>query len=170
MNFINLLFTHGYINGGVASVASAGVGVVLIMLTISLLALASRVLFALAAYHDACAKSNPDAVMWGLLIGFLGLIPGIIYLCVRNSSRSFVACPNCGFRHYFYDMNCPRCGAPNQNSTQNANPMAAQQAHRAKVLFIIAIVLTGVVILTAIVCVVSFAANIFSVSGNSIYY
>lgn len=149
-------------------VASVGVGVLFLIMIVSLLALAARVLFALAAYNDACAKANPDALMWGLLTGFLGLIPGIIYLCIRNSSRNDIVCPSCGFRHYFYDAVCPRCGAPNQPQ-QNRNPLAGEQARRAKLFLTIAAALTGVVILAVIVCVV-FVVGISSFGGNAFYY
>lgn len=160
MERLGLLFAYGYINGEAVPVASAGIGVLYLVLLTGMVTVACRVLFGLAAYYDANAKLNPDAVMWGLLIGFLGLIPGIIYLCVRNSSRSFTVCPNCGLRHYFYDMNCPRCGAPNHVPAQYNNPMAAQQAHRAKVLLIVALVLIGVVILASAVFAVGVTTRI----------
>ena len=160
MERLGLLFAYGYINGEAVPVASAGIGVLYLVLLTGMVMTACRVLFGLAAYYDANAKLNPDAVMWGLLIGFLGLIPGIIYLCVRNSSRSFTVCPNCGLKHYFYDMNCPRCGAPNHVPAQYNNPMAAQQAHRAKVLLIVALVLIGVVILASAVFAVGVTTRI----------
>lgn len=70
-----------------------------------------RVLFAAAAYNDAKSKLNQNAMMWGLLIGFIGLIPGIIYLCVRNNSESkFILCRKCGFTYLRSSMNCPKCG------------------------------------------------------------
>jgi Oxygen-sensitive ribonucleoside-triphosphate reductase len=150
------------------AVASVGIGVLFLIMVVSLLALAARVLFALAAYNDACAKANPDALMWGLLVGFLGLIPGIIYLCIRNSSRNYIMCPNCGFRHYFYDAVCPRCGAPNQ-PPQNRNPLAGEQVRRAKLFLTIAVALTGVALLAVIVCMV-FVVSISSFGGNSFYY
>ncbi|MGX8701344.1 hypothetical protein [Caproiciproducens sp.] len=138
------------------------------MILVSLPALAARVLFALAAYSDACAKANPDALMWGLLIGFLGLIPGVVYLCIRNSSRNYLVCPNCGFRHYFYDAVCPRCGAPNQPQ-QNRNPLAGEQARRAKLFLTIAVALTGVTILAVMVFTV-FVVSVSSFGGNAFYY
>ncbi len=168
MNLRNSLFSYAYTNGGTVTVASVGIGVLFLIMIVSLLALAARVLFALAAYNDACAKANPDALMWGLLIGFLGLIPGIIYLCIRNSSRNDIVCPNCGFSHYFYDAVCPRCGAPNQ-LPQNGNPLAGQQVRRTKRFLTIAVALTGAAILGVIACVI-FVVSISSFGRNSFYY
>ncbi|MBW7572892.1 glycyl radical enzyme family protein [Caproiciproducens faecalis] len=139
------------------------------MMIVSLVMLAVRVLFGLAAYHDASSKSNPDATMWGLLVGFLGIIPGIIYLCIRNSSGNYLLCPNCGFKHYLYDAACPRCGAPTQAPAQNINPLAAQQARRARLFLTIGIVLIGITVLAAVVCFVGFIASV-SVRSHGIYY
>lgn len=47
--------------------------------------LAERILVALAAYHDALSLGRQDeSLFWGLLIGFLGFIPAMIYLVVRS--------------------------------------------------------------------------------------
>lgn len=170
MNIINLLFTNGHMGGRTDTLIISGIGVILMITLMGLLTVAQRVLFALAAYHDACSKSNPDAVMWGLLIGFLGFIPGIIYLCVRNSSRRFTICSNCGCSHYAYDINCPRCGAPNQNPLESMNPFAAQQAHRAKGMLTAAIIMIGAEIILGIICAVSFTMSVFSMAGSSVIY
>ena len=173
MNIINLLLFRSYVFGGTtgsdAAMVTAGIGFVIMISVLGLIYIAERVLFAFAAYNDARAKSNPDAVMWGLLIGFFGLIPGIIYLCVRNSGRNFVVCPNCGCSHYFGDMNCPNCGAPNQAS-QYANPFAAQQAHKARVQLTVAIVLIGIGVVVTIIGVFVFVATVFSYAGSTICY
>lgn len=137
---------------------------------LALISLAVHILLGLAAYDDARAKSNPDAVMWGLLIGFLGLIPGIIYLCIRNSARGYTVCTNCGFGHPATDLNCPKCGAPNPVATQNINPFAAQQAHRAKVLFIVALVLLGVTVLVSLVIGIQILTAVFYSAGNGMYF
>lgn len=175
MNGLDLLVSRWGTVGGAdstASIAFSGIGISIIFLAclLSIIGIAERVLLGLAAYNDARAKSNTDAVMWGLLVGFLGLIPGIIYLCIRNSARRYTVCQNCSFAHDATDPNCPKCGAPNPVSEQYMNPFAAQQAHRAKVQFTVALVLIGVGVLAAIVIGISFAAAVFSVTGNSIYY
>jgi ribosomal protein L37E len=109
--------------------------------------IAVRVLFAMAAYNDALSKMNQNALMWGLLIGFVGLIPGIIYLCVRNNSASkFILCRRCGFTYFRGYMNCPKCGEPNLNG-QDLNPLSEQQRKRAEKLCIAAGVLIALEIL-----------------------
>lgn len=142
------------------SVISASFGLIAAICLISLAGVAERVLLGLAAYNDARSKSNPDAVMWGLLVGFLGLIPGIIYLCIRNTVRNYTICPNCGCSHLASDFNCPRCSAPNPYCGQNLNPLAARQAHQAKVQFTIAMVLVGVIVIASVFAGLSFAATI----------
>lgn len=174
MNGLDLLLsrweTIGGSDGPTSILFSTGVSIVYLMTILCLIGIAERVLFALAAYNDARAKSNPDAIMWGLLVGFLGLIPGIIYLCIRNSAKGYTVCTACGCAHVATDSNCPKCGSPNPVSSQFLNPLAAQQAHQAKVLFTIAFVLVGVGILAAIVFGISFITAVFSVMGNRIYY
>ena len=171
MNALNLLFSRGGMIGGADGptsimVKSTGLSIVLIFAIVSLLGITERVLFAVAAYNDACAKSNRDAVMWGLLIGFLGLIPGIIYICVRNSGHEFVNCPACGFVHSTRDSNCPKCAAPNPICDQNANPLAAQQQHRAKILFTVALVFLGVAVLASVAMFVCFVVSMTFFAGN----
>jgi heme/copper-type cytochrome/quinol oxidase subunit 2 len=169
MNMMNLLFLGSNIIGGAdgptSIMVTSGFEFAALALVLCLVGLAERVLFAVAAYNDACSRDNSDAVMWGLLIGFLGVIPGIIYLCVRNSGRSFATCQNCGCSHYAGDHNCPRCGAPNQTQ-QFVNPLAAQQAHRAKVLMWIALVLLAISLVVTIVGIMIFAANIYSIANG----
>lgn len=127
-----------------------------------LLLLAERILFALAAYHDALGKGNPDALVWALLIGFLGLIPGIIYLCVRSSGRKMIACPKCGFLHYAADFCCPSCGEPNPAPDRSQNPEAARLAARAKNELIAAVVVIGAGILIVTACILFLVAGAFS--------
>ena len=153
-----------------SSAFSVAFGIISLFSILALLGIAQRILSACAAYYDARSKCNKDAVMWALLIGFLGLIPEIIYLCVRNSGRNFVICTNCGLNHSAYDTNCRRCGAPNQNSSQFMNPLAANQAHRAKVLLITALVLIGVGFITAIVGFFLIGSNMADFAGGYVYY
>lgn len=118
---------------------------------LGLAGLAARILFGLAAYNDAMSKNNQEAVMWGLLIGFLGLIPGIIYLCIRNSQQRSVCCPKCGYWHRPFDPVCPRCGQPTQPMQQPMNPYMQVYASKAKKQLIAALICLGSVIVIAIV-------------------
>jgi Ca2+/Na+ antiporter len=119
--------------------------------------LIARVLFAMAAYYDACSKMNPNAVMWGLLIGFLGLIPGIIYLCIRNDTgRGPINCPKCGILYHSGYHNCPQCGEVNPVNNMYLNPFILQQQNRAKKLCVAAGVIIGAAVFIAIMCFVLF--------------
>ncbi len=149
---------------------SYGMRVMFLISVIALFKLAERVLLGVAAYNDARSKSNQDAVMWGLLIGFLGLIPGIIYLCIRNKAHVYTVCTNCGFGHPVTDANCPKCGAPNQLAAQYANPFAAAQAHRAKILFIIAMILLAFILIVAIVIGIQIASAMFFTTNFKFHY
>lgn len=171
---LELFFLHGniigYGDGATAIVVSAGIRMMFLVCIVGLLGLAERVLFGLAAYNDARAKLNPDAVMWGLLIGFLGLIPGIIYLCIRNSARGYTTCVTCGCAHLAADANCPKCGAQNPVYQQYVNPFAAQQAHRAKVMFVVALVFVGLGILVGVVVGINIVTAFLYSAGSPIYY
>lgn len=118
---------------------------------LGLCAIAMRILFALAVYNDGVAKENHDATMWALLVGFLGLIPGIIYLCVRNSPQRKACCPRCGLWHNAYETVCPRCGTPNPTpAIPQQNPYLLRNAQRAKKLLIAGIICLVVLILVLV--------------------
>lgn len=135
--------------------AYAGASLVLLaaFALLSLLFAAQRILFALAAYHDAQAAENPDAVIWGLAIGFLGAIPGIIYLCIRGTGRRVVRCPRCGWPHAAADYCCPKCGEKNPEAS-GGNPYAPVLQMRARRELIGGIVAVGVGVLLAALAVV----------------
>lgn len=123
---------------------------------IFLLLVAQRVLFGLAACHDAQAMGNPDAVTWGLAIGFLGLIPGVIYLCIRGSGRRLIRCRNCGYPHDAADYCCPKCGEKNPESS-GADPYAPALQAKARRELIGGIVVVGVGILAMVLSFVFFS-------------
>ncbi|OCN01245.1 hypothetical protein A7X67_07720 [Clostridium sp. W14A] len=131
-------------------VVSSGISLIAMtmMLFVSLLFVAEHVLFGLAAYHDAQSQGNPDAVIWGLAVGFLGIIPGIIYLCVRGSGRRLVRCANCGYPHDATDFCCPKCGEKNPAAAE-ANPYAQVLASRARKEMIggIAVIAAGILLM-----------------------
>lgn len=133
----------------------------------SLLFLAERILFGMTAYYDAVSKGSGEATMWGLLIGFFGPIPGIIYLCVRNSPQRRACCPKCGFWHSVYEPACPRCGEPNPMTPPPINPYQQLAAERARKLLIAAIICIGVGIIIAIVGTAAFCVF---VTSNAVSY
>ena len=66
----------------------------------------------LAVYNDAKSKMSLNAVMWAMLVGILGWIPGIVYLCVRNKPLERIyACYSCGWGNPLSARQCRRCGA-----------------------------------------------------------
>jgi hypothetical protein len=127
------------------------------LLVLFILWIAVRILFALAAYHDALSKENRDAVMWGLLIGFLGLIPSIIYLCVRNSVSTQVRCRNCGALYGSWYQFCPACGEKSNNPVPTFGPYAEVYERKAKRELTAGIVLAGVEVFLPVLWVMLFA-------------
>lgn len=109
-----------------------------------LLWISTRVLFALAAYHDALSKGNPDATMWGLLIGLLGMIPGIVYLCIRNSVKPKVRCRNCGLLYDAWYQFCPVCGERSNSPVSTYGPYEEVCWQKAKRELTAAIVSLGI--------------------------
>ena len=120
---------------------NAMMGFIVMIVFVCLVGVAAQVLMGLATYNDAKARGNNDPVMWGLLVGFLGWIPGIVYLCLRNNNANrLMTCPQCGFVHRVAEPFCPQCRVQNPYSAPFQNPLTQQQAHRAKLLLIWAVV------------------------------
>ncbi len=145
--------------------------IIMAVLVFLLFLLAVRILLGMAAYHDAQAKGNPEALLWALLIGFLGLIPGIIYLCVRDTARPMVCCPGCGRWHRSEEAFCPACGRPSASAPPQANPYAAILEDKAKKELIAAAVCfgVGIVLLTAVSLVFVFRAASLGFTISSSY-
>ncbi|MCU7522723.1 MAG: hypothetical protein HF312_21120 [Ignavibacteria bacterium] len=138
------------------------------MIFFSLLCIAVQVLLATAVYNDAKAKGNTEPVMWAVLTGIFGLIPGIIYLCVRNNNRNrLIICPNCGFTHRIAELNCPQCGIANPFSQQFSNPLSEIQQKRANKLLIAAIIVFVVSIVLCIIAVLWFVTSVINVADFS---
>ena len=66
---------------------NAMMGFIVMIVFVCLAGVAAQVLLGLATYNDAKARGNNDPVMWGLLVGFLGWIPGIRFRTHSRSSR-----------------------------------------------------------------------------------
>ncbi len=149
------------------------VAIMIFSLVIMALSIGNAVFWGLAAYDDAKAKNNNDALMWGLLVGFLGWIPGIIYLCLRNKGiNKMIYCPNCQFIHRIVEPNCPNCGIQNQFAMPYLTPMNAEYARKAKRNLIIGIVLCALCVIAVIALViyfVFFAVQIAEYSGSYSY-
>ena len=75
------------------------------------------VMVGLAVYNDAKSKMSLNAVMWAMLVGILGWIPGIVYLCVRNKPLERIyACYSCGWGNPLSARQCRRCGAASRRA------------------------------------------------------
>lgn len=119
-----------------------------------------QICLGVAAYSDAKSKMNTNAVMWGVLVGVLGVIPGIIYLCLRNNpTLPTVSCQKCGLPYAVTLPSCPRCGLQNAYAGSAYHPDAPKQAKRAKTLLIVAICLFAAAILTIIIGVCALVAS-----------
>ena len=134
-------------------------------LLIFLFSIAAQVLLACAAYQDAKSLNNKDAAMWAVLIGLLGWIPGIVYLCIRKSSGNSAMpvqqiCIGCRAPIAPGTNVCPYCGAqqPPMNPYLMAgyrSPEECAACHaRAKKLLIAGIVCFALAIVSAVIMAV----------------
>lgn len=113
-------------------------GLIALYILVFLAAVAGSVLFGCAVYNDAKSKWNDNATMWGVLVGILGLIPGIIYLCVRNEPlKRIYVCHNCGWGNPLSAQQCGHCGAGLYYPTEET----LQRQKKAKTLLIWGIVM-----------------------------
>ena len=102
-------------------------GFIVVIILVCLLGIAAQVLLGLATYNDAKARGNNDPAMWGLLVGILGWIPGIVYLCLRNHrANRLMACPQCGFAHRVAEPSA-RSAVQNPYSAPFQNPFRSNR-------------------------------------------
>jgi Phospholipase_D-nuclease N-terminal len=60
--------------------------------------------------RDAKARGMDSAILWMLLVFFLGIIGLVIYLLARPQGNT-IPCPNCGNKRLQASVRCPHCGA-----------------------------------------------------------
>ena len=60
--------------------------------------------------RDAKARGMDNAVLWMLVVFFLGIIGLVIYLLARPQGNT-IPCPNCGNKKLQASVKCPHCGA-----------------------------------------------------------
>jgi len=138
---------------------AAAIFLLLAYLLMLLGALGAWVLAAVAVYNDAKAGWDGSAVMWGLLVGFLGLIPLIIYLAMRSGRRSR-RCPQCGmFSNVAYPY-CPYCARI--FTPYDADPATEPHRRRVRPLTIAAgsLLVAGIVIPSAFLLLLAVSAGI----------
>ena len=90
---------------GCMACTSCGGGIVFIAVAWIVLSVALLVWVA----RDAKARGMDSAILWMLLVLFLGLIGLLIYLFARPQGN-MVSCPNCGNRRLQSSVKCPHCG------------------------------------------------------------
>lgn len=141
----------------------------LFSLLAQLLNVAVKVLFACAAYQDAKSLNSKETTLWAVLIGIFGLIPGIIYLCVRKRNAippeaMQQVCYNCRVLLIPGTIICPCCGAQqpivNPYLFGYRSPQECLECRqKAKKLLIAAIVCTGIMIVIWGVLIASVVAE-----------
>ncbi len=129
--------------------------------------IAVQVLFACAAYQDAKSLNNKDATLWSVLIGILGLIPGIIYLCIRRRSTPPVVsqiCSNCRVPLVPGTIICPYCGAQ-QNAINPylwgyRSPEECAECHEKAKRLLIAAIICAVVLVALFVLIIVLSVSV----------
>ena len=142
-------------------------GLIALYILVFLAAVAGSVLVGCAVYNDAKSKWNDNATMWGVLVGILGLIPGIIYLCVRNEPlKRIYVCHNCGWGNPLSARQCGHCGAGLYYPTEET----LQRQKKAKTLLIWGIVMWVVMILAFISIFIVMFTMIPAIAEGNITY
>ena len=80
------------------------------LIFIVLAAIAINVAILVWVARDAKARGMDNAVLWMLVVFFLGIIGLVIYLLVRPQGN-MILCPNCGNKKLQASVKCPHCGA-----------------------------------------------------------
>ena len=125
------------------------------------------VMVGLAVYNDAKSKMSLNAVMWAMLVGILGWIPGIVYLCVRNKPLERIyACYSCGWGNPLSARQCGHCGAGLYYPTEET----LQRQKKAKTLLIWGIVMWVVMILAFISIFIVMFTMIHAIAEGNINY
>ncbi len=88
-----------------AGCALAGVGCIIF----TLVSIAVVVLIMVWVYKDAKARGDQNAVLWLVLVFFLGLIGLLIYVLARPKGE-LAPCGNCHNKKLTTLMKCPHCG------------------------------------------------------------
>ncbi|MCI8497765.1 MAG: zinc-ribbon domain-containing protein [Clostridiales bacterium] len=118
-----------------------------------LIMVAGDVFLGLAIYNHAKSRGDQNAVLWGLLSGFLSVIGAVIYAIVISASKKPQRiCMNCGVPAPDYAPACPNCGHPLPVVSPEAFvPDAPQCKKRFKGMLIgaIASVVLGIIVLIA---------------------
>jgi hypothetical protein len=90
---------------GCMACTTCGGGLIFIVVAWFVLSIALLVWVA----RDAKARGMDSAVLWMLLVLFLGLIGLVIYLFARPQGN-LISCPNCGNNRLQSSVRCPHCG------------------------------------------------------------
>lgn len=80
------------------------------LIFIVLAAVAINVAILVWVARDAKARGMDSAVLWMLVVFFLGIIGLVIYLLARPQGN-MIPCPNCGNKRLQASVKCPHCGA-----------------------------------------------------------
>jgi hypothetical protein len=88
-----------------AGCAACGGGFMLLILAWFGLSIALLVWVA----RDAKARGMDSAILWMLMVLFLGPIGLLIYLLARPQGN-LIPCPNCGNKRLQASVKCPHCG------------------------------------------------------------
>lgn len=128
-----------------------------LIFAIAAVEIVGRVIFSLGVYKDAQGNYNQNPLMWALLVGFLGLIPLIIYFCLRKNNSYRVACPHCRNILQTPTASCPFChNAIDPSAIPAENPAYIELRRKGKKQMIAGGILIGISYVLAIVFLVLF--------------
>ena len=95
-------------NGAAGAAGCAACGGFFVFIIVALVVLNIALLIWVA--RDAKARGMDSAILWMLLVLFLGVLGLVIYLFARPQGNT-IPCPNCGNKRLQASVKCPHCGA-----------------------------------------------------------
>ena len=149
-----------------SGVIEFAIPIIVLSIFVAIAGLLAQIFLALSVYNDAKAKGCASPSMWGVLTGFFGWIPAIIYLCVRNGAgQRMLPCPSCSAPILANMAHCPGCGNENPFCRQFYGEAVEAAQKRAKGYLVGAICAyaAGILLVIAIIVVLLlFAGDFYS--------
>ena len=136
--------------------------ILLFALFLFLIEIASGVFLGLCVYNDAQYKGVKNPSMWGLLSGFLGWIPAVIYLAMR-SQQSAKRCERCFAPLLPGAAACAACGLPVYSSAPEQSETFHKRSKTFLILWIVSISLV-------LVATIGLLVYVFSTMNSIIIY
>ena len=135
------------------------------------LLLAASICLGLAIYNDALSWGEQNAVMWGVLTGFVGWIPAVFYFVGPSRAKRVLVCSVCGGLLPPGVLYCLQCGQyhPEAHLLPPDTLLRSKKAKRFLIAWAVLNV-SALVVLFVLVFILIFSMIPFSSSFGAIPY